>query len=285
MRWALAVGVVLLALLAAMSATLMVCEEHAFALESEVEVVEVCAPAGFTDPRYIVAILLTLLLLSPELSEFSVGSVSIKRRLESAEHKQDQIQGEVEGLRQQLHLQANQQVFVQVPTYVNPQDPRLVVPLAEAGFDVSSSAAQASAISIDEMKVQLLGLFERLRLFDRRLTRIPESDLILRPGEGQELEIWGEEVSRTWPEARGLGIALLAEQSHVFTQNFPDTMDTIRAVRNAIAHGKPVEDDDLRQTFELAVALEEWLNGQIESHQARLREFERDGPRDIGPRI
>lgn len=285
LRWSVAAALLLVTFAAAIMSLVETCEHEVVVLESEVEMVEVCGPANFTDPRYIFAVLFTLILISPELSEFSVGSISIKRRLDNSERQQHQIRTDVEGLRQQLLLQANQQVFVQVPTYVNPQDPQLSVGLAKEGFDVSSTASETSAISVDEIKVRLLDLFERLRLFDRRLTRLPESHMVLRPGEGYELEAWGEEIARVWPEARGLGISLLAEQSHVFTQNFLDTLDTIRAVRNAVAHAKPVDEGDLVRTFELAATLESWLLQQIDSHQVRLADIESEGPKDIGPRI
>ena len=73
-------------------------------------------------------------------------------------------------------------------------------------------------------------------------------------------------------------IPAIAELAHVFERDFPDSIQAVRAVRNAIAHGKSVEDDDLRTAYEVALALEEEVTERIGVLRSALEELRRGGP-------
>ena len=156
---------------------------------------------------------------------------------------------------------ANQSVVVQVePRYVNPDNPIVIAELERAG--VAARREEVEAVVTDaETAMRLLRVHERISAFDTRYRRIPESTSVVGEGglEVFESEPWFTDVAQRWPEAIGLGAGMLAEQARVFTHNFPDTLDSVRAVRNAIAHGGAVTQDDLAKTYELALALEEFL--------------------------
>lgn len=282
-RWTVSIAAVVAFGVSALGGFFEVCDETALAIGNEARVVTTCEPASLSDPRYVVFLLVGLLVVVPELSEVTVGSVTLKRRLEAAEQAQGRLQGEVESLRQQFFLQANQSVHV--PVYVNPSDPAYEQVLTNAGAPVESTDLDSS-LTPAEMQVELIRLAERLRLFDRRLTRLPSSERALTSGPDRDaLESWASHVALAWPDAAGLGIALVAEQAHAFTELFAEPLDVVRAVRNAVAHGKSVDERALEEALLLAYALETWLAGKLVEHQRRLEEFEKDGAKGLGPRV
>lgn len=263
--------------MAAFLGVLEVCEQTAVVVEDSVQVHEVCKDAPVADARYMLAVLLGLLLLWPDVSEMSVGSVSLKRRVANTEAKQEALETEFAGLQQVVQLQANQQVtqrFELQPMYVNWHDPKTLQPIAE-------SPSPPPVAERDQMRIRILDLWAKLQLFDYRFA-MRERQL----GRGEWFHAsWPDLVAQKWPTTVGLGVVSTEEQARVFTENFSQSLDAIGSVRNAIAHGVHVADEDLETAYGLAVSLEAWLNERFQVHGAALKEFESDGPKDVGPRI
>ncbi|HEX9854595.1 MAG TPA: hypothetical protein VGC47_04715 [Acidimicrobiia bacterium] len=277
-----AIVVVLVGLGVVVSGAVPACEENALVVGTSVEVVETCRDVSLTDGRLVVWALIGVAFVWPDISELTVGSVSVKRRLARTESEQRAIKSEVEGLHQLVQLQANQSIVVRVePRYVNPDNPIVIAELQRAGVE-ARHAEVAAEVTDTETAMQLLRVHERISTFDTRYRRISESTSVIGDGglEVFESEPWFTDVAQRWPEAIGLGAAMLAEQARAFTHNFPDTLDSVRAVRNTVAHGGVVSSDDLAKTFSLALALEEFLLDRF-----RLWRTLNVGTTDIGPRL
>lgn len=279
-RWPWVVAGLLVAatLIAAVVGVAEVCEEAAFVVESSVKVVEICRPAPLTDPRYIFVLIIAGVIVWQDLSELTVGSFSMKRRLEKTESEQTALKQEVASLTQTI--QQNQTTVVRIePLYVNTEELR--AQLQASGLAVHEEESGETTETPSDAVVEIIRANERLHIFDTSSGQVPESLEFLRPdGPTQSARRWAAEVADLWPEAEGLGATMAAEQAHVFTSNFPDMLNAVRAVRNAAAHGREVADDDLAATVETAHALEYFLLDRFD----HWRSLDQEGL-DIGPRI
>lgn len=229
-------------------------------------IVETCEPVAVTDPRYVVLLLIAALVLSPEIAEVSIGSISLKRRVQQNEETQKELIRSVGALEQQVAVQAHQTTVVSVPTYVSTHAPEVQAEVS--GIADARRFETSDELTSDEVKVRLLELAERLSILDTRRVAVRDTPAPSVPhrAAGRELhhgDQWMAEVARWWPDASGLLASVVSEQAHVFTRNFPEALDSIRAVRNAIAHAKYVEPEDLTKTYSTALALEFFLNEQF----------------------
>lgn len=244
------------------------------------DVVRVCEDSAVAEPRYVLALVVALLLLWPDLSEFSVGGISLKRRVERAEEAQQSLQHEVVQLRQSFNFQQR----VEVPVYINFDDPALADPLPDRERPEITSEPQAPPDTATQALV-VLRTYEALRFFDIRAGQVPDTVDVFKDGGQTQIDHWRTEVARHWPEAVGLPVATLAEQAYVFSNNFPDHLRAIRAIRNAIAHGQPVQEDDLLRAYDIALILRSWLVDRFEAHREGFQNLDPDERMHVGPLV
>jgi len=264
-------------LLTAIVGIVETCSETPIATASGIEIVETCATASLLDPRYLLVLVISALLVWPDLSEVTVGSFSVRRRLEHAEDEQRALKGQVERLSQTIQMNQTMNVRLE-PSYVDIK--ALRDESVAAGLPASDDSIPAGR-SYPDVAMDIIHKYERLRLFDTRFGTAPDSlEFVGDRRPSREARLWADQVADHWPESVGRGAAMTAEQARVFTSNFPETLDGVRAVRNAIAHGKHVAEDDL----EAAASMVQGLEGFLLERFAHWRSLERPD-RDIGPRI
>jgi hypothetical protein len=262
-RWLLAASILAAGTAAAFLGWLEVCEQAAVGLQTRVEVVEVCNDAPVTDPRYLLALLVALVVLWPELSELSVGSISIKRRLAATETRQGALESDVVGLRQIVQFQANTTATASVqlfPTWFSRDDPSIQAALAAA------PQAPGGDRTLAEMKIALIEEYERLRWFDLRV----EQPLWIRPIDIDDLMAGitvRHEIADHWPEAVGLRLSALQSVAEFFTRDYGGPLVAVRAMRNSLAHGASVEDEDVATMYKLATALERLISQRLSELQ------------------
>src|SRR5215203_1695974 len=124
-------------------------------------VVKTCGPVEFSDLPVVAGILLLFIVIAPDLSEVSIGILSLKQRVQEAKQEQDKIRDEFEDLKQTIavSLSAIAEQSTSVTTAV--QAPDLAATVTAISRLVSSDpvlqGAQESAGEVPRDYSQTLG--------------------------------------------------------------------------------------------------------------------------------
>lgn len=86
----------------------------------EIPVVETCGPPSITDLPVIAVVLLLAILLAPDLSEISIGVLSLKQRVSKAERVQQHLTEEVEAIRNVVTFSASTEARQNIETSIAP---------------------------------------------------------------------------------------------------------------------------------------------------------------------
>lgn len=95
--------------------TFQVCEDE---FSEASGLVDICRPLGPTDPPFLVAVLLALSPLAPDLQRLQIGSLlSIERRLKATETSQEALKAQVEAIvvQQSVRQEQHQHLHVAPP--------------------------------------------------------------------------------------------------------------------------------------------------------------------------
>jgi hypothetical protein len=210
-------------------------------LTSTGAVVEVCGPVGTEDVVLVgFALLVTLLLVSPDLSEFSIpGLVSIKRRLAEQATRTGELERDLQ------RLEMTQQTNVSTTVMLPPN-------LAE-----TASSAEKKAAAVAEGAVPS----EHHELDPRIRTPSPERAVL----EVQLLDAWETLVQYVGPPlVRGLDVASRRERFSQperellddWQRYFRDELQELRLARNTVAHQpERLTDEQVRQAVVIGRAL------------------------------
>lgn len=197
----------------------------------------VCEPLTISNAVFVVLILIPLLLLWPDLSEVSVLGISLRTRLEAAEAQVQETKRDLALLNQSF---LNQQMHVQTDTLSNasvvninsnyPQWNQEAADQLDMTYrtirdDETSSKetrADIDAASFDSLKMRLLSEYEELR-------------------EILELE-WNSR-----PSTKSFEDHSLTKARHQFLEFYRVPFNSVRALRNGIAHVNEVSREEVEE--------------------------------------
>lgn len=279
LRWGLAAAALLAAGLVSFLGGLQRCTEQALVVGATIERVTTCDPAPLSDPRYIALLVLSLAFLLPDLSELTVGSVTLKARVAAAEDRQSALQEDYQRLLSFVSLQS-QQVAQSVSQKIEFLYPDLEGEYRQLS-EQRNAEARARGIEATETRNGGHGDLDPARLVMRLLRtaeRISAFDLRRRPFDPEQL-------LRSWPEAAGLGMASVQELAWAVTSEQGDAIGSAQAVRNAVAHGRSIDERSLAFAVGIADEVERSIVNRLGRLRKALDESEADGPKDLGPRF
>lgn len=144
LRWGLATLVILVGIWLTLPGAHVICRDE-LANVGKNAVVRTCGPLGVTDLPVVCGILLLVVLLGPDLSEVSIGVLTLKRSVEDTQRGQEEIRGEVEGLKQAFTMQASTSAEQTTSVATSVQAPDLAGVVREIARAVSSNPALAGA--------------------------------------------------------------------------------------------------------------------------------------------
>lgn len=277
-RWVLATLLLIGLGAAVLFADLQTCTQLAMVVGERVETVEVCNDAPFSHPVYVALVIALLALLIPYLSEVSIGSVSLKRRVARAEQRQEDLQQDFQRLTSLVSVQSqNVSTNIVMPVYSDlkgayqdlqaadgsreSQDESTDQPPIPEGYD-------PDALKPERLASDILRKAERISAFD------------LRRGQFDALK-----TGMLWPEVEGLGVISVGEVAIVISAELQEQLDALQGVRNAVAHGKDVDLSALLYASGIAAGLEKNIEQRLGVLRRELDRFEVDGPKDVGPRF
>lgn len=206
------------------------------------EVVRVCRRPGVTDIDIVLPLLAVVLLLLPDLAEVGLpGGFTLKRTVEQ--------QGA------QLDAQAQRQDALERS-----------VQLVQLTQRTSAVARSGDTIFIlpNDVQAALSGLGQKERRFEEDAEyMVPESPrpppVVSRARAQLEAELLrlAAELERDIELAEAPSEAEAADRSSLLRWRtlFAEEMDVVRAVRNSVAHARPLRDEDLEAAAELARTL------------------------------
>lgn len=210
----------------------------------------VCRPPQLNDASVLAFVLLLLLLLWPDLSHFAAFGVSVKRRADSAERAAMEARDRVAEVQSLLVNQlTSSSASASNVLYFNAPGAPGKEQLDEVVRDTESRSSEASpgpaedrpqffgpdTADPDQVESALLGaeIIKNWETIRRRLD-YPSS------------------IQRISDAPRRSDEWTLAAEQRVLALDYKRELDVLRAVRNSIAHGIPVEIDDLREARELS---------------------------------
>lgn len=144
LRWGLAALLILIGIWLSVPGGHVVCQDE-LAHVGKNAVVRTCGPLGLTALPVVASVLLLVVLLGPDLSEVSIGVLSLKQRVDETQRNQKEIQEEFEGLKQSFVIatSASAEQTTSVATSVEAPDlPGLVREIVRG---VSANPALAGA--------------------------------------------------------------------------------------------------------------------------------------------
>jgi hypothetical protein len=103
LRWGFVGALVLVGLGLSLFGGFVVCRDE-LATVGNSAVVRSCGPPGLTDLPVVAGVFLLVVLLAPDLSEVSIGVLSLKQRVEDTRRDQKEIRAEFEGLKQSFNI-------------------------------------------------------------------------------------------------------------------------------------------------------------------------------------
>ncbi|WP_159440975.1 hypothetical protein [Agromyces cerinus] len=257
-RWALAVAAICAVITVIASRYRECSETTTTAANGDISTVIACAPPSLTSASLILLLLLVGLLLWPDLTELTVGGVTLKRKVAEAAQKATDAKEKAESLATTIQiLQARIDTFAfsnasasnniyfgreWTPT----ESERIQRQAAEAGeFGAEAQSGRGPLENMSDDKLQTTVIREWESLSGR---------LDLRPSRLRENDPLDAEVRQ---RTRSLQRAFIAD--------FEPQIRTVRDLRNAVAHGQQIPREDLVNGLVLLNALnrraEVWLEG------------------------
>lgn len=245
-RWMLVlVIVVLFGLVPSMQDEYEVCRQELAAVGDE-PVVEVCGPPGLTDLAVVSGLLVLVVLLAPELSEVSIGVISLKQRLETTEKKQEAIERELSSLAlssSSAVAESNATTTAMVTNTLSIDDRALRALV----LDEETEAARHGPASVDSELAQRLG---ELLLLIGRLEFLLDESLTLFGSGLPKIKLWFVTVDVGTATRKHAGTTafaddakLLASKSlvdlgrlrEVFTAQYQEQLGELRQINAAIS--------------------------------------------------
>lgn len=236
----------------------MVCQDQVTQAGS---VTTVCQPVAATDAIVLIALLVIVLLLLPDFAEVAIpGLISLRRRVAETERRQDTLE-------QRLEATAQASASVYMPLLVD-----------EAALDVSLRRVRGEEEGVRPVEEETPIDPQTAVVGQELLTRWERLDAALRSAQ----QGVGDPRYRTSREMPPLELIEWA-------RDYEEELNYVRAARNAIAHGQPIDPPTLDKALELARAIEEVLPqepplAQAVRFEGLVREWlEREGY-EIDPR-
>jgi hypothetical protein len=234
-------------------------ESCADAISGE-KIVKICAPPTVTDARIIVLFFIAVLLLLPDMGEIGVFGLSLKRRLEDAEKKTEQIET-------RMLFQENK--------------------IDTVAQSVSSAQANVGPILIGDAAIsQAQSKFEEK---GRALLEEPSehSHMTITTGPSEDLDAGSlVKLMRNWEEISSvlrIGIhgfnRRFSDQSQYtsaqihfiesFGNTFSEELQMVRAARNSGVHFAYISNEELDKAADLSDGLNMLLKNGLEVHGRR----------------
>lgn len=222
-----------------------------------------CAPPGLSSAPVLAVLLLVLAMLWPDVSEFAVLGVSLKRRVDRAEA---------------VAATAHQAV----------NDLRGFVQFQQVQIDAANNSSAASSAVVNFLVPDRWGALDSASLRDERRsvtqealgdamevsTSLPPlaefSDAELRVRVLTEYEAFATILDLNTQRARGRPTVLQDQKRNAqqgFIEDFENAILTLRTLRNAIAHARDVPRADIEEGLRLLSNLEPLAQKRLGIHQ------------------
>lgn len=219
----LAAGVILVG-----TETIQVCMDQAFVVDQSLEVVPTCRGLAATDGVMVIGGILILLLLLPDIQEAGAFGFSIKRRVAEQAKKQ-------ESLEQRLEL--------------------IALRVDSTATASATAAIHANTLVLSDQVLQAPKSVERkARIFREPIEGIHRMLLVEEPdlAEGRTEALTRQELIRLWEKLEAAVGTLPPGPAQRFMTLFADELNAVRAVRNAVAHARQVDETTVEASLETA---------------------------------